>query len=61
MTKYFVILFRAKEKLEHIITAEGDMDGQRREPWYLAALIEEEARADAAIACYGGRVLQSAI
>ena len=31
----------AEKKLEHIISIEGDMDGQRREPWYLDLLTEE--------------------
>lgn len=52
---------RAKSKLERIITAEGDMDGQRREPWYLAAMIEEEARMDVAAVCFDGRALQYAV
>jgi hypothetical protein len=41
---------KAKEYAERklfdwIIPREGDLDGERREPWYLAKLIEEAVRA----------------
>lgn len=34
----------AEHKLERIIEREGDADGARREPWYLAQLIAETVR-----------------
>lgn len=34
----------AERKLEWIINREGDGDGARREPWYLAQLIAEAVR-----------------
>lgn len=36
----------AERKLHRIIEREGDADGARREPWYLAQLIAETVRAD---------------
>lgn len=36
----------AEHKLDGIIKREGDLDGARREPWYLAKLIEETVRAN---------------
>lgn len=36
----------AERKLQWIIEREGDADGARREPWYLAQLIAETVRAD---------------
>lgn len=35
----------AERKLEWIIGREGDADGARREPWYMAQLIAEAVRA----------------
>jgi len=35
----------AERKLDWIISREGDADGDRREPWYLAQLIAEAVRA----------------
>lgn len=35
----------AERKLKGIIDREGDADGARREPWYLAQLIAETVRA----------------
>ncbi len=32
---------RASDKLAYIIRIEGDLDGERRKPWYLARLIAE--------------------
>lgn len=34
----------AEHKLERIIEREGDADGARREPWYLAQLIAEAVK-----------------
>lgn len=34
----------AKHKLDLIIQREGDAGGARREPWYLAQLVEEAVR-----------------
>lgn len=34
----------AEHKLKRIIEREGDADGARREPWYLAQLIAEAVR-----------------
>lgn len=36
----------AERKLAFIIEREGDADGARREPWYLAQLIAETVRAE---------------
>lgn len=36
---------QAERKLERTIEREGDLDGARREPWYLAQLIAEVVRA----------------
>lgn len=36
----------AERKLDGIIEREGDADGARREPWYLAQLIAETVRSD---------------
>ena len=36
----------AEHKLERIIEREGDADGARREPWYLAQLIAETVRSN---------------
>lgn len=36
----------AERKLDRIIEREGDADGARREPWYLAQLIAEAVRGD---------------
>lgn len=52
---------RAKAKLERIIAAEGDVDGQRREPEYLDALVEEEVQMEIAAARFDGRVLRDAV
>lgn len=35
----------AERKLDWIISREGDLDGGRREPWYLAQLIAEAVSA----------------
>lgn len=37
---------QAKRKLARIIEREGDTDGERRKPYYLAQLIAEAIRAD---------------
>lgn len=37
------IITAAMNKLERIIAREGDADGERRQPWYLAQLIGEQA------------------
>jgi hypothetical protein len=37
----------AERKLNWIIGREGDANGERRKPYYLAKLIEEQTRADA--------------
>jgi len=31
----------AKRKLSHIISREGDLNGERNQPWYLATLLGE--------------------
>lgn len=36
----------AERKLDGIIKREGDLNGARREPWYLAQLIAETVRAN---------------
>ena len=36
----------AEHKLKKIIEREGDADGARREPWYLAQLIAETVRSN---------------
>ncbi len=38
---------RAEHKLASIIEREGDLNGARREPWYLAQLIAEAVQANA--------------
>ena len=35
---------QAERKLKRIIAREGDADGKRREPWYLAQLIAETVK-----------------
>lgn len=32
---------QAKRKLSHIVNLEGDLDGERNQPWYLATLLGE--------------------
>lgn len=51
---------RAKAKLDRIIAAEGDLGGQRRKPWYLDVLVEEEMQMETAAGRFDGRVLQDA-
>lgn len=38
---------QARQKLENIIRREGDAGGERRKPYYLAALMEELEHAQA--------------
>lgn len=37
---------RAEAKLAHIIETQGDAGGERRKPYYLAALVDEIRRGD---------------
>lgn len=37
----------AKRKLERIISREGDLEGERRKPYYLGKLVEEHIRENA--------------
>ena len=41
------IITAAMNKLERIIAREGDADGERRQTWYIAQLIGEQAAAAA--------------
>jgi len=47
-------VYKAAAKLEHIIAREGDMDGARREPWYLEMLIQEQILSEGCRNRFGG-------
>ena len=47
-------VYKAAAKLEHIIAREGDMDGVRREPWYLEMLIQEQILSEECRNRFGG-------
>lgn len=49
-TEYEEAKARAKRKLARIIEREGDGDGERRKPYYLAQLIAEAVRAERILA-----------
>lgn len=51
-----VAVINAIAKRDRIIAKEGDMNGKRREPWYLETLIQEEIEQDMAIREYNGIV-----
>lgn len=55
------VIDRAKAKLERIIATEGDMNGQRMEPWYLDTLVQEEMLSAAACLHFDGQVMRNAI
>lgn len=48
------VLFRAEAKRARIIAREGDLGGERRNPWYLEALADEIRRQDYAAAIMDG-------
>lgn len=48
------VLCRAEAKRTRIIAREGDLGGERRQPWYLEALADEIRQQDYAAAMMDG-------
>lgn len=48
------VLCRAEAKRTRIIAREGDLGGERKQPWYLEALADEIRQQDYAMAMMNG-------